>query len=330
MAQLQTLSLLLSLLLSVNFVPCLSFLHGPLRSSRHSLKSAYHVRYMSAVKRTETPDVTMEIKTRTQSSSPFFIDGPPPETKPDYETIHGPLGKTLDRVFLAIFRTRMAEKVGIDSKLPKDDYQGLTELTTALNSRYSDRREIQKIAQDILISLFPSWIPGLYPILFSKPFPEFSCRMNAWATKWFGTWLMGECEINDAEVDGSDGIATGIDQGLLVKRCRFLEESKCASVCVNSCKIPTQNFFMENMGLPLTMTPDYETGECQFSFGLTPNENEEAKAKLTPCFSACPSSGGMRMWHDGKGGKKYEEAGEGIVATSQSQCSLMGVEDQDN
>eukprot|EP00980_Cylindrotheca_fusiformis_P029693 scaffold23723_cov181-Cylindrotheca_fusiformis.AAC.1 len=188
----------------------------------------------------------------------------------------------------------MAENVGVDSSLPKDDYQGLMELSNALVSRYSDRTKVQKIAQDVLRSLFPSWLPGQYAILFSRPFPGFSARMNAWATRVGGTWLMGECEVNDIEIDGK----IYKDQGLLVKRCRFLEESGCASVCVNACKIPTQNFFIEDMGLPLTMTPDYETHECQFSFGRMPTEEEEKEAKNTPCLSRCPSSGGMRRWHE--------------------------------
>lgn len=38
-----------------------------------------------------------------------------------------------------------------------------------------------------------------------------------------------------------------------VCRCRYLEETGCASVCINSCKLPTQRFFAEDMGLPLTM-----------------------------------------------------------------------------
>ena len=117
--------------------------------------------------------------------------------------------------------------------------------------------------------------------------------MNAWATWVAGTWLMGECEVNDIEIDGK----ILKDQGLLVKRCRFLEESGCASVCVNSCKIPTQNFFLEDMGLPLTMTPDYETHECQFDFGRKPGEQDELDAKNTPCLSRCPTAGSMRKWH---------------------------------
>mmetsp|Transcript_23565 Transcript_23565/g.54816 ORF Transcript_23565/g.54816 Transcript_23565/m.54816 type:complete len:143 (+) Transcript_23565:582-1010(+) len=138
--------------------------------------------------------------------------------------------------------------------------------------------------------------------------------MNAWATWVAGTWLMGECEVNDVEVDGGK---IGKKQGLLVKRCRFLEESGCASVCVNSCKIPTQNFFLQEMGLPLTMTPDYETFECQFAFGRTPTEATEREAKNTPCLSRCPSVGGMRAWHDGKVPNKDPD-----TATSTA-CSLM-------
>lgn len=158
-------------------------------------------------------------------------------------------------------------------------------------------------------------MPSSYAVLFSKPFPAFSSRMNAWATWVAGTWLMGDCEINDVEVDGG-GIGKG--QGLLVKRCRFLEESGCASVCVNSCKIPTQNFFLQDMGLPLTMTPDYETYECQFSFGRTPSAEEEAQAKNTPCLSRCPTSGAMRKLHAPTSTPIAKKQ-----ATSSGRCSLM-------
>ena len=72
-------------------------------------------------------------------------------------------------------------------------------------------------------------------------------------------------------------------------RCRYLEESGCASVCLNSCKVPTQEFFEKDMGLPLTMTPNYEDFSCQFSFGLIPKPQAEDDAFRTPCFAQCPS-----------------------------------------
>jgi hypothetical protein len=239
----------------------------------------------------------------------------PTDPKPDYESIYGPMGKDVDALFLAIFKEKMAQHVmggeltSVTAVSP--GYEGLMELTEALNARYSNRTQV--IAQDILRSLFPSWLPRAFSVMFAQPFPKFSSRMNAWATKLAGTWLMGECEINDT--------AEGERQGLLVKRCRFLEESNCASICVNCCKIPTQNFFLQDMGLPLTMTPDYNTFECQFSFGKMPDPAEEIQAKQTPCLAKCPSAGRLRKWHT--------NGQDNIKLDFDTVCSLMDNAEQD-
>jgi len=218
--------------------------------------------------------------------------GPDPSTKPDYENIVGPLGRAVDKLFLEVFKHQLCQQVGYESTA--EGYQGIIETTQFLNKQSSDRDTIHTKAQATLQSLFPSWLPGAYAALFSKPFPEFSARMNAWATWWAGTWLMGECDINDVEFD--DG-HVGERQGLLVKRCRFLEEAGCASVCVNSCKIPTQNFFAQDMGLPLTMEPNYETFECQFNFGKEPTVETELAAASVPCLQRCPTAGALRNQH---------------------------------
>ena len=80
----------------------------------------------------------------------LFVEGPSVDTKPDYENIHGPLGKTMDEVFLKVFRSKMADAFGLDSQLPYDNYQGLMELTAAMNARYSDKSETQRLAQEVL------------------------------------------------------------------------------------------------------------------------------------------------------------------------------------
>ena len=49
----------------------------------------------------------------------YFVPGPPVKTKPDYDNIHGPLGKAMDDVFLSMFREKLAEQVGADSDKPK-------------------------------------------------------------------------------------------------------------------------------------------------------------------------------------------------------------------
>lgn len=51
---------------------------------------------------------------------------------------------------------------------------------------------------------------------------------------------------------------------------RYLENSGCVGMCVNMCKIPTQDFFTNDFGLPLTMTPsksyDFDRLCCIMSY----------------------------------------------------------------
>jgi hypothetical protein len=122
----------------------------------------------------------------------------------------------------------------------------------------------------------------------ARPFPWLASRLNAFATLVTCQWLMGPSKLNDVEIDGGKvsgrvlsstilipvRLLEGLSQpylhmqegkgfGVLVDRCRYLEQSGCAAVCVNSCKVPTQEFFATKMGLPLTMTPNYENLSCQ-------------------------------------------------------------------
>ena len=175
---------------------------------------------------------------------PMFIEGPSLSSKPDYSSINGPLGPMLDKFLTILFRAKMSSRLSQklqpneivipDSSIPRDDFNGIIEITHAMNSQYNNRTAVHSIAQDILVSLFPPFILDRYPSWFARPFPEFSSKMCAFATVVFGTWLMGECEVNDIPSKG---------QGVLVKRCRFLEESQCASICVNSCKV-SQNLYI--------------------------------------------------------------------------------------
>jgi hypothetical protein len=232
-----------------------------------------------------------------------------------------------------------------------------------LNSQHSTAHGTQESTRQILRSLFPSWLPGAFKacthlvvaplrhhdasealshlgaqVMFSRPMPALSCRLNAWVTALTCQWLMGPCQINDVEVDGG---TVGRGQGVLVERwacelarmhisesghavrtckqcllcrCRYLEETGCASVCLNSCKVPTQvrrscceiclqacawfhigscvllqEFFARDMGLPLTMTPNYDDASCQFSFGATPKPWHDDDAFQTACFVQCPT-----------------------------------------
>ncbi|KAL6771544.1 hypothetical protein ACKKBG_A26805 [Auxenochlorella protothecoides x Auxenochlorella symbiontica] len=188
------------------------------------------------------------------------------------------------------YRRKMAAAVGHDS--PKQGYAAIIDLTRELNDAPNTPADTQAATVSILKSLFPPWLPGAFAVMFSKPFPAFSARLNAWATAVTCQWLMGPCSV--VAVDDGDGQPKA-GQGVKVERCRYLEESGCASVCLNSCKFPTQRFFMEDMGLPLTMTPNYDDFSCEFAFGRTPPEAFRDPALETACFANCPTRHKARL-----------------------------------
>ena len=71
--------------------------------------------------------------------------------------------------------------------------------------------------------------------------------------------------------------------------CRYLAESSCAGMCSNLCKYPVQTFFTEQLGMPLTMDPNFEDYSCQMIFGQQPPVKEEDVAYQQPCLEACPA-----------------------------------------
>eukprot|EP00903_Cladosiphon_okamuranus_P013019 g12147.t1 len=210
----------------------------------------------------------------------------PADATPTYDDT-----RLLDRVLLGLFRSKLAEEVGGDGDVFEPGYDGLMEMIKVLNEKFPSKRQTQEASRRVLKSLFPSWLPASFAVMFSKPFPAFSSRLNAWVTLIASQWLMGPSELNDVEIDGG---TVGVGHGLLVERCRFLEAAGCASVCMNTCKVPTEEFFAKDMGLALEMTPNYEDFSCQFSFNKTPLARDMDEAFRVACFEQCPSRGALR------------------------------------
>ena len=69
----------------------------------------------------------------------------------------------------------------------------------------------------------------------------------------FLKFLVGPSRTN-LRKDGSPG-------GLVVEKCKFLQESNCKGLCLHQCKLPAQQFFADSLGLPVTVSPNFETQE---------------------------------------------------------------------
>ena len=218
--------------------------------------------------------------------------------------------KPLSKLVLALFRSKMALALeGKDSDEPKGSYEAIVDLTKKLNALPPS--ETTAKTRNILKSLFPSWLPGAFAVLFSKPLPYISARINAEATALACEWLMGPTEVNDGDgrgetrgdvLDGSSSLAStssrppsppplegaGHRTGCKVTYCRYLASTNCVSACLNSCKLPTQKFFEKDMGLPLRMSPDLDDFSCQFSFGVLPDLAEDLElVEGAGCLEGC-------------------------------------------
>ncbi|XP_065632498.1 beta-carotene isomerase D27, chloroplastic-like [Quercus suber] len=56
-------------------------------------------------------------------------------------------------------------------------------------------------------------------------------------------------------------------------------------MCVNMCKFPTQDFFTNEFGLPLTMIPNFEDMSCEMVYGQVPPQFEEDPVSKQPCYA---------------------------------------------
>jgi len=139
------------------------------------------------------------------------------------------------------------------------------------------RAQQQEAVREVLLSMLP---PGA-PEQFRKLFPptRWACEFNAALTVPFFHWLVGPSEVIEVEVNGVKQ-----KSGVLIKKCRYLENSGCVGMCVNMCKIPTQDFFTNEFGLPLTMNPNFEDMSCEMIYGQVPPPLEEDPASKQPCY----------------------------------------------
>ena len=104
----------------------------------------------------------------------------------------------------------------------------------------------------------------------------------------------------EVEITQPDGTVVVQRSAVQIEKCRYLEESGCTGMCVNLCKVPCQSFFTEQLGMPLTMEPNFEDNSCRMIFGQAPPPLEEDPVRQQPCLSGCATarSGGG----DGGGG----------------------------
>jgi len=255
------------------------------RHRRQQLRTVRQAEAIGAAWRGETP---------TQSSLPYRPDG-----AVDYSSIDA---SPISQVLMGTVRSLLAREAGHESKKP--GYEGMIELAREVNDMEGTAESLQlrarNVFEGILPALYIGWIPPLW-----KQFVQFN--LPAWSTNgaffvvfyFLFPWLMGPMEGDDfVDVEVPSELRSvffflpekvQVPQSVKAERCRFLEQSKCASVCVNTCKVPSQGWLKEDFGMELHIQPNYDDFSCRWRFGVKAPPLAEDEAVMVPCFAQCPS-----------------------------------------
>lgn len=208
----------------------------------------------------------------------------------------------LDKFLLKIFRDLVEKNTG-GIRSDKPGIQGLLEQGRTFMVQEGQTPEaMHQMVYNTLGGLMTPYLPPFYRIFMSGILPKgffmglvekdqtlgpwfYAPWLTSMVTPTFFGFLVGPSYPN-ARKDGQPG-------GLLVEKCKFLQESGCKGLCLHQCKIPAQKFFQEALGLPLSVTPNFITQECQWSFGETPLPVEIDPYFPQGCLVGCESRKAM-------------------------------------
>jgi len=201
----------------------------------------------------------------------------------------------LDKILLQIFRNLVTKfSGGVTSDKPGID--GLLEQGRIFMLKPNQTSEAQhKMVYDTLGALLTPALPPFYRIFMTGIVPNLGTKFDGkqigpwfyapWMTTivtpiFFG-FLVGPSRPNRRK-DGERG-------GLVVEKCKFLQESGCKGLCLHQCKLPAQQVFSEKLGLELTVSPNFATQECQWSFGEKPLLPQDDPYFPQGCLTGCQS-----------------------------------------
>jgi hypothetical protein len=198
----------------------------------------------------------------------------------------------LDILLLKIFRNLVTKNTGgVTSE--REGILGLVDQGRTFLLQPDQTPEAQhKMVRDTLAGLMTPVLPPFYRIFMGGIVPGtdgktqigpwfYAPYLTSFVTPTFFGFLVGPSYPNRRK-DGKLG-------GLVVEKCKFLQESGCKGLCLHQCKLPAQQFFQDELGLALTVSPNFVTQECQWSFGETPLPPSEDPTFPQGCLAGCES-----------------------------------------
>ncbi|XP_028758424.1 beta-carotene isomerase D27, chloroplastic-like [Neltuma alba] len=161
----------------------------------------------------------------------------------------------------------------------KSGYDSLVEAATVVSQKFNPSQQREIVIQALDRS-FPR--PILSFIRTVLPRSRLAREYFAAFTTLFFAWLVGHCEVRESEVNGIR------EKNVVhIKKCRFLEQTNCVGMCVNLCKMPSQSFIKDSLGMPVNMVPNFDDMSCEMIFGEDPPASTDDPALKQPCYKLC-------------------------------------------
>ncbi|WP_298977152.1 beta-carotene isomerase domain-containing protein [uncultured Thermosynechococcus sp.] len=192
----------------------------------------------------------------------------------------------LEQWCLARLIRAIANVLGVRAR--RFDYVGFIEITRQLKQGRSPAQQ-QAIVAKVFDLLIPPTVSALIR-RFVRP-TRWVCEGNAWFATRLTGWLVGASDRYWVEVLLPNKSRQWQQSGVRIQKCRYLAEGQCMALCVNLCKKPTEQFFRQQLGLPLTMTPNFRDSSCEMVFGTPAHPIPEPT--ILPCWheptqASCP------------------------------------------
>mmetsp|Transcript_6418 Transcript_6418/g.8709 ORF Transcript_6418/g.8709 Transcript_6418/m.8709 type:complete len:288 (+) Transcript_6418:63-926(+) len=188
----------------------------------------------------------------------------------------------MDLIWIKLFGSKIAQAVKIEKEV--HSYSELVEVSKHILS-VGNAQEQRNCVKTVLMSLMPPFVRKGFKLFF--PDSQWACEINAAITPAFFGWLVGRSSCIAGEVERSNSSKKTWKSTVQIERCRYLEQSQCKGLCTNLCKFPTQDFFTDDLGMPLYMEPNFEDLSCKMVFGQKPLPIDQDPVVQEGCFDQC-------------------------------------------
>lgn len=181
------------------------------------------------------------------------------------------------RLCIGLFSQRIAQAIQV--RVSEPGYAGFVATAQKIMAGRAPSQQ-QAVVLRVLRSLVPAPVTWCAR-KFLRP-KRWVCESNAWFATRLTRWLVGPSWVETVTLaDGSRWRS-----GVHIEKCRYLEASRCVGLCINLCQQPTQIFFSQDFGIPLTMTPNFDDLSCKMIFG----EPAPEITPVHPCLAECPTA----------------------------------------